>query len=230
MFDKIDNITLIENCLLHLQFELSRIRPSFFRIAREAHMTLYRSMIEVLRGTANLAITGKRSKNRKCIYRRDGKPWQEVHKVPVDGCKKAWRFSQPESFEEPQSNFKPSSDKTKKDYLIGFYDGLAMIQTECFMNQYIHSKTFPLSDSDMKTLEWLHEEIRNEYEHFVPKIYISPIHDLINVSKLCIKLSRNLLLESGNIIFFNVSSNRFETLFIETLNSIERYTTLTDAG
>lgn len=230
MFGKIDNLTLIENCLLHLQFEFSRDRPSFFRVAREAHLTLYRSMIEELKGPANLAITGKRSKNRSCKYRIDGKPWQEVYKVPVEGCKKAWRFSQPAPCEKPHLNFDPYGNKKEKDYLIGFYDALAMIQTECFMNRYVHSKFFPLCNSDMKVFEWLHEEIRNEYEHFVPKIYLSPIKDLINGSNLCIELSKNLLVESGNVIFFNASANQFETLFFEVLNSIQQGKKFNNAG
>jgi hypothetical protein len=222
MIDKIANLTLIENCLLHLQFELSRKKPSYFRIAREAHLTVYRTMIEVIKGTANLAITGKRSKIRTCIYKRDGKTWQEVHKVPVDGCKKAWRFSQPKPCEEIEKGFKPSRDRKEKDFLMGFYDALSMIQTELFINQFVHSKITTVSDYDMKIFEWLHEEIRNKYEHFVPKIYLSPIIDLLNASELCIHLSKNLLLESGNVIFFNVSQNQFERLFLNILNSLEK--------
>jgi hypothetical protein len=38
------------------------------------------------------------------------------------------------------------------------------------MGQFVHSAVVPVCDEDMKTLEWLHEEIRNEYEHFIPSI------------------------------------------------------------
>jgi hypothetical protein len=220
-FDKIDNLSLIGNCLLHLQFEISRENPSYFRIAREAHLALYRSIIEALKGTANLAITGRQSRLRSHKYKRNGKPWQEIHKVPIKGCKKAWRFSQPESCEKPKFYTKTSRDSLAKDYLIGFYDALAMIQTECFMIQYVNSKIFPVSDGDMKIFEWLHEEIRNEYEHFVPKIYLSPKKDLASAAALCLKLSKMLLLESDNIIFFNVSAGELEKPFLEILNSLK---------
>jgi hypothetical protein len=65
----------------------------------------------------------------------------------------------------------------------------------------------------MKTFEWLHKQIRNEYEHFVPKIYLSPIQDLVHAAKLCVNLSKNLLLDSGNVIFHNVSSDKVNALF-----------------
>lgn len=174
-------------------------------------------MIEALKGTANIAVTGPRSKDRSYEYKRDGKPWQEIHKVQILGCEKAWRFSEPEPCEKPQVDIKSSGDSGGKDYLIGFYDALAMIQTECFMIRYADSKNFPLSDEEMKTLEWLHEYIRNEYEHFMPKIYLSPIQDLTFASELCVRLSRMLLFESENVIFFKVSENGLEKLFLEIL-------------
>ena len=92
IFDRIDNLSLIENCLLHLKFEISRELPSYFRIAREAHLLLYRSMIEALKGTANLVITGHSTKRRSHKYKRHNKPWQEIHKVSIEACKRAWRF------------------------------------------------------------------------------------------------------------------------------------------
>ncbi len=55
------------------------------------------------------------------------------------------------------------------DYLRGFYDLLAMIQAPCFMLQYTHSAVVSVSDTEMQLLEWLHEKIRNDFEHFMPK-------------------------------------------------------------
>ena len=54
VMDEITNLSLVENGLLHIQFELGRSAPSYFRVAREAHLLFYRSMIERLRGSANL--------------------------------------------------------------------------------------------------------------------------------------------------------------------------------
>lgn len=94
--DIIENISLIENGLVHTQVEMSCDKISFFRIARESHLILYRSTIESLRGTANITITGKPSKKRSYKYRLGNDPYKEIHKVKIIECEKAWRFSKPE--------------------------------------------------------------------------------------------------------------------------------------
>lgn len=223
--DKIDNLHLIENGLLHIQFEMSRDKTSCFRIAREAHLILYRSMIEVLKGTANLPVTGRPSKDRNHKYKFGNNPWQEIHKVEIDGCEKAWRFSEPEQCQEPNRSRECDNKKSQKsdnNFLIGFYDGLAMIQAACFMKRYINSKIVYLKNKNMKLVEWLHEQIRNEYEHFIPKIYLAPIDDLLYVSGLCVEISRKLIIESGNIIFHNIAYDSIKNLFQEIEAQIER--------
>lgn len=220
--DRIDNLSLIENGLLHLQFELSTEQPSYFRIAREAHLILYRSMIESLKGTANLTITGRPSGNRSRIYHIGDDPWKEIHKVKVDGCNKAWRFSEPQLHDIPNS---PKVTRTNElmendDYLIGFYDALAMIQTECFMRRLVYSRIIPIPDTDMRNLEWLHERIRNQYEHFVPKLYMSSIEDLVADTNICLRLSEKLLFESGNASLYGVSPEVLHGLFEQLLRQI----------
>lgn len=219
--DSIDNLSLIENCSHHLQFELERENPSFFRIAREAHLLLYRSMIEALKGSANLAVMGRPSGNRSCKYLKGSRSWQEIHKVSVKGCSCAWRFSKPKTCEEPTGNKVGKSQHDNQDYLIGFYDALAMIQTECFMGKYVHSNSVPVSDIQMKTLEWLHERIRNEYEHFVPKFYTAPINDLLEAAELCLHLAIALLFKSGNVLFVDDTSNNIKVLLDENLLRIQ---------
>jgi hypothetical protein len=77
--------------------------------------------------------------------------------------------------------------------LIGFYDALAMIQAECFMNQWYSGGPVPVSDEDMQTLQWLHECVRNEYEHFVPKFFHAPRSSLAGAGTLCLHLASALL-------------------------------------
>ena len=218
--DKIDNISLIENGLIHIQFEMSCKEISYFRIARESHLIFYRSAIESLRGTANIAITGQLSKERSYKYRVGNDPYKEIHKVKINECEKAWRFSKPEMCEEPNGQ---SKNKRNSNFLIGFYDTLAMVQTECFMKRYVHSKAIWIEDAKMKLFEWLHEEIRNEYEHFIPKLYSAVIYDLLYVSNLCMDLSKKIIFESGNIrIYKNGKRRKIEELFHKNMDKIER--------
>jgi len=200
LLEEIDNLKLLENNYRHIEFELGSTDPSLFRIARETHHGLYRAMVQALRGTANIAITGKpKDKTRTARYTRDRAPWVEIHRVPVPGCRKAWRYSEPSPCTPPEMLPSRSQPTQVEDYLLGFYDLLAMIQRECFMGHYMMSKPVPVTDSEMQTLEWVHEDIRNEYEHFVPKTYLAPRDDLRRASLICVDLTLRLLRDSGNV-------------------------------
>jgi len=179
-------------------------------------------MIEALRGSANLAVTGRHAKDRSHRYKIGDKPLQEIHGVAIENCKKAWRFSEPKTSHRTETRAKSNQSRRieAEDRLIGFYDALAMIQTERFMRRLEHSKTIPISDNDMKTMEWLHERIRNEYEHFVPKLYAAPVQDLVAATELCLGLSTTLLFESGNVIFHNVCEDNFKQLFQQVLDEL----------
>jgi hypothetical protein len=220
--DEIDNQRLIENNLLHLKFELSMQQPSFFRIAREAHLLLYRSMIEALKGSANLAIMGHSSKQQNRKYMRGNGPWKEIKKEPIEGCKKAWRFSEPIPCDEPHIKkiYNGYSESNQKNFLINFYDALAKVQTECFMIRFIQSNALHVPDEDMRLLEWLHESVRNEYEHFIPKLYMAPINDLITAAGVCVHLSKSLLFQSGNVIFYDINHDEFKSLFEQVQSQI----------
>ena len=200
--DKIDNLRLIENSFLHMQFELDRENPSYFRLAREAHLLLYRTMIESLTGSNWQNVTGHRGKDRNVKYQMGDKPWQEIHKVSVVGCREAWRFSDPVACAQPPESsinevlLKSVSRSLGEAWLIGFYDALAMIQTECFMHKFIYSKSIMISNEDMKTFEWLHENIRNEYEHFIPKLYWAPVYDLLSAVERCLSVSKIVIFPS----------------------------------
>ena len=208
--EKVDNLFLIENTLDHILFEQERETTSYVRLACEFHSLLYRSMVEALRGTANLAITGHpKDKKRSVMYQRGDMVWKEIHKENLTGCKLAWRFSEAVECEAPE--IKENGEHYLFDnYLKSFFDLLAMIQTECYMGHYVMSQVIHVSDSEMKSLEWLHERIRNEYEHFIPKLYLTYKNDLINASKICNKLSIQLLFHSGNVLIYN--THRAETL------------------
>jgi len=216
--DKIDNLRLIENSLLHMRFELNRESPSYFRLAREAHLLLYRTMIETLTRSNWQNVTGHRSKVHSVKYQIGDKPWQEIHKVLIDGCNRAQRFSDPIVCAQPPESrindvfLKNVFRSLHKAKLIGFYDALAMIQTEYCMHQFIFSKSIPISDKDMKTFEWLHEDIRNEYEHFITKFYSVVVHELIMATELCLRVSKELLFESVNVIFHTVTKESLKEL------------------
>ena len=195
----INGLHLIANGLRHIAFEQSLQPSSHFRVAREAHLVLYRSMIEALRGTANLAVTGRLSKVASFRYQAGNGPWLEIHRQPAPNCRKAWRFSNPTPCVPPM--VAGGRQEASEERLIGFYEALAMIQTDCFMLHLTISKVVPVDDQSMAILEWLHEDVRNEYEHFVPKSYGAAVGELSEAAALCLRLSKDLLFRSGNVLF-----------------------------
>jgi hypothetical protein len=73
----------------------------------------------------------------------------------------------------------------------------------------------------MKTLEWLHEHVRNEYEHFKPMCYMAPVSDLLMAARLCMRLSQELLFVSTTCIFFPMSGEALERRFREVAASLD---------
>jgi len=223
-YDNIDNLKLLDNNLEHILFEIERENTSFFRIARESHQSLYRAMVQALKGSANLAITGRPSETRSVKYKFGDSPFMEIHKIEIDNCEKAWRYSEPEQCEEPEINENGSFNIEREDFLKSFYDLLAMMQTECYMHQYVISRSVKVSDYKMRLLERLHEDIRNKYEHFIPTSYSVSILGLASVSKICIDLAFELVFESKNItlgIPDNMKVN-MENIIIKLQNMIKR--------
>jgi hypothetical protein len=223
----IENHLLIFNGLEHVEFELTRSATSYFRVARETHQILYRSLVDALRGTANIAVTGKPRGLRRHRYQQGNNPIKEIQKQSINGCSKAWRFSEPvivDSFfetrdlEESQETI-PDSE----DFLIPFYDALAMAQADCFMLRYVHSAKLTISDSEMKLLEWLHESVRNEYEHFIPKAYLAPVTDLLDASILALTKAAHCLMESNNVLFMEevVDQPQMESKFADVHSLLE---------
>jgi len=94
-YEYIDNIKLIRNSLLHISSELDSLEPSPMRLAKECYQLFVRVMVEALRETANIAITAKPTKDRKRWYRQGNDPWKVIQKENVEGCNKAWRYSEP---------------------------------------------------------------------------------------------------------------------------------------
>jgi hypothetical protein len=210
-YELIDNIKLIRNNLRHINCELVSNEPSPMRVAKECHQLLLRMMVEALRGTANLAITGRPTKTRKRWYRQGNDPWKAIQKENIEGCNRAWRYSEPVLESPPRFHEREGSNvPPPDDYLLGFYDLLAMIQAPCFMLRYSHSAVVSISDAEMQLLEWLHEGIRNDFEHFIPKILLASSDDCLRASETCLRLTIDVLTKSNNVTPYGIDDLQTE--------------------
>jgi hypothetical protein len=196
-FEKLNIGLLIEDNIKHILYELTQPKPIFFRVAREAHQLLYRSMIKALTGSNRDRVTGRGYKDKSYRYKLGEDPWMEIKPEKVIGCKTAWRYSSPKLCEEPIIPNLTKRRKNEENFLISFWDSLAMVQAEPFMHQLVDSKPLEVPDEDMRVLEWLHEMVRNEFEHFIPKLYLVSEDSLLKGTKISIEISQKLLFETG---------------------------------
>ena len=51
----------------------------------------------------------------------------------------------------------------------------------------------------MQLLEWLHEKIRNDFEHFIPKTLLVSSDACLRVSGICLRLAIDILTKSNNV-------------------------------
>lgn len=207
----IENIELIERNLKHIEFELLLENPSYFRIAVESHNALLRAMVQVLKGGSNFPIDKKLGKEKMFVISNNTMSKVIIKKERIDSCKNAWKFSEPIIVDinvGDENNISRNNDEYEK-YLVGFYDLLAMIQCDSFMKDFSSAETINISGEDMSILEWLHEKIRNEYEHFIPKSYGAPINSLIHSSILCLDICKKLLVDTSNIYLLQLR-NKFK--------------------
>ncbi|HKP04351.1 MAG TPA: hypothetical protein VJU77_13445 [Chthoniobacterales bacterium] len=158
-------------------------------------------MVEALRDTANLAIVGRRKKDRRTQYQIGNQPWLEIQRIEVAGCRKAWRFSPPHPCSPPHiAPSKPQQSVANGKHLVGFYELLAMIQTDCFMVHAHGARPPQISDEELREIEWLHENVRNEFEHYIPKSYYVGIAALVSAAHLALRITHWLLYDSGTVL------------------------------
>ncbi|MFC1475420.1 hypothetical protein ACFLQW_00275 [Candidatus Zixiibacteriota bacterium] len=221
-YEGVNNFRLLTNNLIHLKYELKQADAIYFRVAKEAHQFLLRAMVEALSQSSSRMVTGRpKDKARSVKYRLGGGPWMEIHRIEVDGCQKAWRYSEPKQCDPPveqgnDTSYTPSFD----NYLIGFYDLLAMIQTTSHMGTFV-GRPVIVCDRELQSLEWLHENIRNEFEHFTPKSYYAPFSDLKDVSSICVDKGNGIIFDSGMIHRSLYPAHSFDNLrtLIDDINS-----------
>src|ERR1035437_7063792 len=157
----INNIDLIENNLLHIDYELRQEIPSYFRIAVESHNALLRSMVQALKDGSNFCIDKKLDRDRKFTFSINNNPPIMIKKEKVVDCLHAWRFSKPVELNKNDCDKGIRGNDNYKKFLIGFYDLLAMIQCDYFMKYFSQAETIIITDDDLEWIDWLHEEIRN---------------------------------------------------------------------
>lgn len=90
-----------------------------------------------------------------------------------------------------------------KDWrLIPFMEMFGRIQDDKYMKRSFNSKTFRPDKRQKKSVESLHNDLRNEFIHFKPKLLLDSAPELLSVVREILQIISFLAFESGNILWF----------------------------
>jgi hypothetical protein len=88
-----------------------------------------------------------------------------------------------------------------KDKLISFQEALRRTQEDRWMLQFTHSRTLSLTSDQKESIKKLRENIRNNFEHFIPKGWSIEISGMPKIVSDVVEVIDFLALYSGNPIW-----------------------------
>jgi len=100
--------------------------------------------------------------------------------------------------------------RTKKGErkLIRFDDALKKCQDDNLMNMLYGSKALVLSRNQVQSIELLKKQLRNNFEHYIPKGWSIELHGLPRMTIDVLNVIRFLAVETGTYIHLNTSQIR----------------------
>ncbi|MBN1351363.1 hypothetical protein JXJ21_18240 [candidate division KSB1 bacterium] len=98
--------------------------------------------------------------------------------------------------------------KRGRKKLIFFDDALVMCQDPQIMQMYFHSKHLVISDRQKESIKYLKQTLRNNFEHYIPRLWSIEIHGMPQVCIDVLDVIRFLAIDTHNYIHFNQSQIR----------------------
>ncbi|MEW5800335.1 MAG: hypothetical protein AB1728_15150 [Bacteroidota bacterium] len=99
--------------------------------------------------------------------------------------------------------------KKGKQNLIGFETSLTRVQDEKYwMRRMVGVKPVKLTREENKRILWLHDRVRNEFLHFIPKGLTIGINDMRLAILSSLRIIEFLCFESGSIHYLLDPNNR----------------------
>jgi len=89
---------------------------------------------------------------------------------------------------------------------------MEMSQEESCMKQLCISQTLVLTKEQKKAIDFIHKELRNKLEHFIPKLWGIELSGIPKMIASCFEVIEFLALESNNILFMDNLRDRVKSL------------------
>jgi hypothetical protein len=84
--------------------------------------------------------------------------------------------------------------------LLGFDDVIKLCENPKHMKMLVHSKPLRLTDEQRKAIDFLKDQLRNEFQHFVPKGWVLFVEGLPMIAYRALEVIRFLALETGTFV------------------------------
>lgn len=120
------------------------------------------------------------------------------------------------------TNPKNVTFETKKaNKLINFWEALKRCQDPSYMRMTINSKHLKLSAQQKESIEILTSVFRNNFEHYIPKLWSIEIHGLPRITIDVLDVISFLALETGNYVNLEtVQRKRVNSLICESKKNL----------
>ena len=115
---------------------------------------------------------------------------------------------------------------TKKgDKLVGLREALELCQNPDVMRMLIHSKPLVMTRTQKESIEFLTNELRNNFEHYLPKLWSIELHGLPETAMDVLDVIHFLALETGTYVNLDGDQrNKIESMVNESKVFLENTT------
>ena len=123
------------------------------------------------------------------------------------------------------NKYNVTKETKKGDKLVGFWEALELCQNPDVMRMLIHSKPLVLTQDQKKSLEFLTNELRNNFEHYLPKLWSIELHGLTRIAMDALDVIHFLALETGTYVNLDEAQrNKIELIVSECKAFLENTT------
>jgi len=91
--------------------------------------------------------------------------------------------------------------KSGQERLIGFRTAIRYCQDPNIMGQYVFSRELQLTKRQEDSIKRMHEVFRNQFEHYIPKLWSIEVHGWPQMAIDVLEVIRFLAIDTGNILF-----------------------------
>jgi hypothetical protein len=168
------------------------------------HSSLYGAVILALQGTNPTRVINLKDKR---LLKKLAKDYgiQEIDVNDTHQIGKIWDHGKLISFREAFDRI------TKKEYMVE--------------SRNFQSKMFKPEQRHNTAIEWINDELRNPFLHFLPKDWSIEIRGLKDIFKDCLEIIEFCLFKSGNVLL-GEGKRSFEDILVKIKNHNELKNTL----